>query len=653
MNEPQRVEKSRFTIELDVVGPLMTRSIEARHFSEDLLGLTVNNRPALPGTLVKGVFRSALTQVLEALSEDETGARDDLDRLLHRCFGPRLALAVLEGDQTTTGSEAADQDWEPERGALNFAAYWTADETKAQSATLSRIEIDAASGTVEPGALVVARSPLQPGQRATFKGDVETWLPVEEVEAFRKWIAKAAQLVGAVGSMTSVGFGKVTAIRIGEREATPESHAEKREAGPSYSKDLQFGLALEFDRPFCFARPKGRGNVLESQPFVPGGAIIGAVAELLATQGTAEDDLLKNNLHAIHVTHALAAHRREPGDEAFRASPIPLSVAMTEQGPVDDADTADNPDVLPVFAPDWKAEQRERVIEKLPDFESVPLEHVTIVRNAIDPESGAAAEAALFAFDAIDPKDREWRCNVTIDADAVEGETDPRQVLDRFRTMVEYGILGLGKTKARAAVEVVPPWEQAFSSKGDLEAGVRAGKTLRMLLITDADLLGVVDRLPGTGGAQELRNLYQDYFDRSFGTGRLRLENWYTIERLAGGRYIHSRFWSRKRNGENGDAPERGRYRPHVMTGAGSVFALQVSNDLDETSLGKLRKELGRARRFGLTPGPLLSKPDDATTETRQAWKHHPWLPAQGYGEILLQPALGLRKTAEDSDGKT
>jgi len=369
-------------------------------------------------------------------------------------------------------------------------------------------------------------------------------------------------------------------------------------------------------------------------------------------QDMPDDDGLKNNLHAIHVSHAFAARSSDAsGATSFRASPIPLSVAATDMGPVDMAEAPADAGTLPVFATDWKEAQRGQVAQSLPDVEAVPLQRVAIVRNAINPATGAAAESALFAFHAIDPTEREWRCNVTINADAVEHGSDPQRVLAQFRKLIGLGLLGLGKTKARAEVSVGGPWRQAFAPEAGPEEQVQPGETLRMLLISDADLLGAVEELPGTGGASVLRRLYQEYFDKAFGRDRLQLKEWFTTESLAGGRYIHRRFWSNvKTEPESGKASAHATYRPHVMTGTGSLFVFRVSKDLDEDSLYRLRSDLERACRFGLTPAPILGESEGATADPRYAWRHHPWLPAQGYGEILLQPHLGLPKTSEVSN---
>ncbi|NBD95302.1 MAG: hypothetical protein GVY11_02350 [Gammaproteobacteria bacterium] len=640
MSQQAGISKSYFTIELEVVGPLMTRSAEARHFSEDLLGLVTgegkDRRPALPGTLVKGTVRAAMREMLDSLHEQESEKAGEvaqqLESVMTLCFGPEAPSEPTSGASPTT-SEQEGGSWEPDRGALNFSGYWCARPQDLCTAMLSRIEINDETGTVEPGALVVARSPLQPGQRATFRGSIETWLPPAQLREILPWLKRACSLIGAVGGATTVGFGEVANARIREPETRTVS-PEARDDQP-----LSFGLRLEPDRPFCFAKPHGRGNVLESHPFIPGGAIIGAVAEALQRSGTKGFDLLKRNLHAIHVSHGLAV----PSDDeklakSFRPSPIPLSVAWTPSGVMDTANARPHSDAALIFSSDWKNEQRQAVRSAVRDSVNVQLTSINIVRNRIDPETRAAAESALFAVEAIEPTGYEWRCNVTIDTDAVKDGDRPGVVLAQFRQLLEAGITGLGKTKARARVEIVKePFSQAFTPQGGHSQELQTGETVRMLLVTDADLLGPVANLRSTGGAEQLRQLYQEYFDLAFKKS-LVLVDWYTTEQLAGGQYVYRRFW----------AGNQKHYLPHVMTGAGSLFVLKVSQDLDHDGLPGLQQRLERAKDFGLPNGPLLNERLQASMpESEPDWKRHPWLPAQGYGEIVLQPELGLNDAQE------
>jgi len=640
MNHRSSIEKISFFIEIDVVGPLLTRSVDARHFSEDQLGLTVDGRPALPGTLVKGVLRSALSEILESLSADHQEKKAELEDLVSLCFGPPVAATSIGSQDAEDEKMDIEQRWDPDRGGLNFSGHWLAGKDDCRSTTLTRIRISEATGTVEPGALVVARSPLQPGQVATFRGDVETWLPSDAIDKFLHWFGKAKTLIGAVGGATTVGFGEVTDIRISPVETLQPDESEFT------SSVLEFGFALRLDRPFCFARPHGRGNVLSSQRHIPGGAIIGAVAETLGKQEDRGLELLRRNLHAIHVSHGQASSSDASSSQGEqRASPLPLSLACRGNGaPLDLASkfSGDQNDL--VFSPDWKPSHRAAVAEAVPNWRPVDLRRVTVVRNAIDPMTGAAAESALFAFDAIDPSGHQWRFNAAIDPASMNTGDQGRaeEVLDQFRRLLAMGLIGLGKTKARAAVELRDePWQQAFAgAEFDAEAQSQPGSTFRMLLVTDADLLGPVEQLHSTGGQRALRGLYQAYFDRAFGEGRLELQHWYTNEVLAGGRYIQGRFWRSK-----GKAP----YRPHVKTSAGSVFVLRVADELDDAAVGELRASFAHACRFGLTPGPVLLESgagDTVSTATR--WQRHPWLPAQGYGEILLQPDLGLDKESEN-----
>ena len=651
--ERDQLMKCVLTVEIELIGPLLTRSVEARHFSEDQSGLVVDGRPALPGTLVKGVFRSALEELAEELAqnasfEDEPETLNELDEFIEAGFGPAVRAGTgvdgIEYGGASTVSEN-QESWVPVRGSINFAGYWLAEKCDFQPTNLTRIEINERLGTVEPGSMLVACSPIAPGQHAVFGGTIECWCSPERIAAARTWLTRAACLIDALGGATTVGFGSVNGISISEPEilrcTVPDSSQRASEENRGQNQTSGFGLRIKPDRPFCFSRPHGRSNVLVSEPFIPGGAIIGAVANALQSPSTKGFDDLEKNLHAIHVSHAysVADKSSESSNKTrpeMRPIPLPLSLACAGETIIDFASETPELAEAPVFAPDWKSLHRKKICGALGIEEETGPERVSIVRNRIDPTTGSAADAALFALDAIDPSGHEWLSNLTLDNDALIDGADPWQVLAQFRAVLELGLAGLGKTKARAQVEMnEKPWLRQFERTVDDDMGgeIKPGSTVRLLLASGADLMGAVGALPGTGKADRLQSLYQDYFDRVFGKNSLALCDWFTREYLAGGRYVYKRFWSSKDSS----------YQPHVMTAAGSLFVLKVNSSLNDDAIEGLKATLARVRKLGLPAGPRLRESADSAASTAEtAWQRHPWLSSQGYGEVIINPEFRL-----------
>lgn len=642
-----KFEKATFMVEITVIGPLLTRSVEAQHFSEDQLGLVIDDRPALPGTLVKGVFRAALEEMVKMLPKGDN-TRSEIESSIGQWFGPAVHSRTNADEVEYGGAtevEGGEENWDPERGLLNFPGHWLAEKNDLKKVNLTRIRIDDKTGIVDTGALLVACSPIEPGQRAVFRGSIESWLPRGEVEAAVAWLGKASILINAVGGATSVGFGTVESISIGKPEFQECTIVAHNRRSPKESECHGFGLRLIPDRPFCFARPHGRSNVLESDPFIPGGAIIGAVAESLQACTGAGLELLRKNLHAIHVSHAQPSPRQANGDSGAsdkKTSALPMSLGCVGQDVFDFSRKTPELTRAPVFAADWKSEHEVQVRSALRLAENQAPNHVSIVRNRIDPVTGAAAESALFAMDAIDPAGHEWRSNVSIDAEALIDNADPKIVLDQFRGVLALGLIGLGKTKARAKVDVLEnSWPREFEAEQDSAASatVSPGGKIHLLLVTGADMLGPVEHLVSTGGKSALGRLYQGYFDQLFGEGRLKLEDWFTQETLVGGRYIYRRFW------DSGSKD----YRPHVMTAAGSLFVLAV-NSLEETEIIELTSNLKRVRKLGLPPGSVCAERASGKEPKETVWQRHPWLPAQGYGEVIVNPVIGMNNEWEKSD---
>ena len=659
--ERDKLIKCVLTVEIELIGPLLTRSVEARHFSEDQSGLVVDGRPALPGTLVKGVFRSALEELADELAqnaslEDEAETLNELQEFIQAGFGPGVRAGTgvdgIEYGGASTVSEN-QESWEPARGSMNFAGYWLAEKRDFRPTNLTRVEINERLGTVKPGSMLVACSPIAPGQHAVFGGTIECWCSPERIASARTWLTRAACLIDALGGATTVGFGSVNSTSISEpkilRCTVPDSSQCAGQESRGKNQTSGFGLRIKPDRPFCFSRPHGRSNVLVSEAFIPGGAIIGAVANALQSPSTKGFDDLEKNLHAIHVSHAYpVADKSSESSTKTRPEmwpvPLPLSLACAGETVSDFSSGTAELAEAPVFAPDWKSSHRKKIRGALGIAKETGPERVSIVRNQINPTTGSAADAALFALDAIDPSGHEWLSNLKLDIDALIDGADPWQVLAQFRAALDLGLTGLGKTKARAQVEInEKPWPRQFERTADDDMGleIKPGRTVRLLLASGADLMGAVGALPGTGKADRLQSLYQDYFDRVFGENSLALCDWFTREYLAGGRYVYKRFWSSKDSS----------YQPHVMTAAGSLFVLKVNSSLNDDAIEDLKATLDRVRKLGLPADPQLRENvDSAAAPAKTAWQRHPWLPSQGYGEVIVNPEIAINDEKEKPD---
>ncbi|GAB4192322.1 MAG: hypothetical protein Tsb002_21930 [Wenzhouxiangellaceae bacterium] len=633
------MKRWRIPIEIKITGPLLTHSIEARHFSEDARGLTHQGKPALPGTHLKGHWREALEAIATLLQQDSSGtATPSLTHaMLEEWFGPdtrdRPRAAV---DGYSQGATDGDGDWTPRRAALNFDAYWLGDS--GTPTPLTRIQIKPETGTVESGALLVAVSPLAPGEQTTFRGDIETDLPETTVKnQLAPWLQRAADGIQAVGASTTVGFGQVDQIVVGE----PHELSADSSVTPLAAEHQAIGITLKLDRPFCFAQPHTRGNVLHSTDYIPGGAIIGALAEALQRSGATSLPLLRQHLHALHVSHAQPL----PGDAGDqRLTPLPFSLAVqggSAEQPQLLIDAADAPGPVllgqpgrfeaPAFASDWKDPTAEGVKKRL-GHPSAP-ERTLIVRNRISRQANgrAADEGALFAIEAVEPGSYQWRANIQVNTAALAAGVQPGELLNQLQQALSHGLTGLGKTKARARVTCEPqPWPADIPGQSSPDPS----QPLKLLLASDAILIAQTAVLPGTAGGPALLSLYADYFAR-ISDQQLQLQRVFTKERWVGGRYLQQRFW----NPARADQP----YQPKLLTLAGSVF---VFKPLTTAQAQSLQSSFEQWRRLGLPPGHVIDPQGDVPGRDT-LWQHQPYLDAQGYGEIRINPTLEVDKLEE------
>jgi hypothetical protein len=112
---------------------------------------------------------------------------------------------------------------------------------------------------------------------------------------------------------------------------------------------------------------------------------------------------------------------------------------------------------------------------------------------------------------------------------------------------------------------------------------------------------------------------YKNYWASVSNTG-LELSHFFAEQQLAGGVFA-----------ANYRQTSLGQYRPWFVTKAGSTFVLKIKN----TDGLKLLKQ------WALTGLPLS---DAVKGYYGKSWKENPYGPENGYGEILINPQLGLKK---------
>jgi hypothetical protein len=373
-------------------------------------------------------------------------------------------------------------------------------------------------------------------------------------------------------------------------------HTDLLETKTGQADDNSWTLRLAFDKPLIFSKHRIAENLFESGEILPGGAIKGAIAGMIAAGAGMFDDL-KKELHLLRFTHAFPADKGSP-----RPLQWPLSVQISNG----------------VFEPDWKREEAKKIREK---YHWPEVDTELRVRAATDSEFGNAEDSALFAWKMLRPyrvadgtvRLLEWVSQAEV------SRLSPA-ARNQLRSLLEFGVEPLGKTKALASVQVTP-----WAPKVDAAAQYQVTLQSHALLIPPP-------RLPGTdendGGAARLRKELESIWSTLSG-GSLKLIDYFHRCSLAGGEYHQRRFGSKTRGTDR-------RYKPWLLSNPGSVFMLQPVAGREADA----RQFLADWQREGL---PLSHEirdfyriPDDPNYQ----WQCCPYVPENGYGEITVNQPL-------------
>lgn len=588
-----------YTVSITLQAPVLSQASGSRDLGVDTAAVRDGEFPALPGTLVKGNLREAWTKLAE-WSASGPFSKSEIEKWM--------------GVESPVGS-----DYEPFRSRLRFAPFWRADAA-AEDRTLHRIAKDPQSGAVLRGALQVIAAPHAPGREAVYSGTIGASVAdAAEGERLGRWLRKGLEFMPALGAFKGVGYGRVLRVTVAT-ERLPEQR--RTETTGEFCAE-GFGLRLKPDRPFCFAKPHTPdSNRYESENFIPGAAIKGALAYRLKETGrfseTGEFAALYRNFNLLRITHALPARP----ESATRPSTMPLSLVI---GP-DDTQSGDTPPLYdvalksvpglidgqaPAFQPDWKPKHGEKAAKRLG---IASPERVLTVRTGMDANTGAPLTGQLFARDCVDPERHVWLA----DADLSRIPKDARSAVGRqLREALAEGLFHLGKTKAQTKVEFS---EQRHPASESSRPALRDGVAI-VVLQTSARLFSKPLTLSGSNGEEALNLAYRDAWSRLSG-GTFRLVRYFAQQSLAGGAYLRARFGGKSKRP----------YNPELLTVAGSVFVLEPEE-------GRTPEEAEALLKHWLEHG--LPQPDAQPERAEEEdWAANPWLAANGYGEIAVNLPL-------------
>jgi hypothetical protein len=611
--------RNAYELRLCIQAPLLIHVAGSLDLGVDAATQRYRGRPVLNGSLVRGNLRHLLLDFADEIALAPLPPSDDI-------------RPISAADVETWLGPDSDSDGEPRIAALRFDLFWRLDElsisgdtTPPDQSVRHRIAISE-DGVVKRGHIQVAEAAFPAGTEPQFVGRIQARFPDEPARRHcEHWLGKALRLLPAVGAFKGVGYGRLVRTELARIEPIIETgHRVRADRVGS-----RFGILLHLDRPFHVARTaqfQPKGNRLLHDDQIPGNALKAVMA---ITHGGNSDALQRDlDFDCLAVTAALPARQARPR----RALPLPLSLAVFlvggRQRRVMDLALHKKPMLLkddkdliaPTFQPDWKDADREEAELQFGHAPERP-EHLLLVRTAIDRQRGYSEESKLFAPECTDVPGYVWCADIDLNDVHPNDENARREVTENLLDLLAGGLPDLGKTRARARVEVRerPFFDTSVAPEplDDIEPGK---DTWIVLLRTAARLLPArleEKRIPPTGGADALLSAYGDYWKRA-SDDRLALRHYYAQQEMVGGPY----YWRHFRARED--------YRPEWLTLAGGVFVLQ--------SAPADRKAVQHHLTHWLQGG--LPKAEDRHQDD---WRGNPYLGENGFGEIAVNHPDQLR----------
>lgn len=497
-----------------------------------------------------------------------------------------------------------DSQNDPARAQLSFDYYWQAEqEPNIPDQVRHRIRVDRKTGAVESGALQVIEAPYLVGEEVCFTGKIYALLSNETEKAtLTSWLQKGFNYIPAIGAFRGVGFGRVARVEIHEVDPVTSNTAQKITAVPPH-----FGITLTLDRPFCFAKHHHGNNHFASTSYIPGAAIVGALARRLP-----ENSPLRSDFDKLIVSHAFPAEQGKK--QRSLAIPYSFVSAPTQQdsseNTIYDISLKENAGLIygraPAFSPDWKGKAWEKAHELCHQCRPARAVHT---HTAIDPDKQRAQESQLFSMEVVEVEKHQWLANINCERLSETARSELWQLL-------HSGLYGLGKTKATATIICdSKPYDYPVTVN---QLPKNQDEIFVLMLQTAALLLP-----PVTNPLQNLKERYADTWKELFNDS-VELSHFYAKQQLVGGGYLHERFWKKREDCQN--------YQPEILTTAGSVFIFTVK-DLDTVQIC-----LKTWLKTGL--------PQHSETPGGDNWQQNPYIAANGYGEIVINPQWQTAKLA-------
>lgn len=609
-------------ISLTLKGPLLSQSSSPGELGLDsVVARHKDNTPYLPGTLIIGNLR----QSLEELTSIDTD------------FNPPLQDWLGEASLNSV----------PKSKRLFFSDFRLdrADRNKLQESHIrDRITVDPETGAVKAQHILMMENPFVTGEQYIFTGNLHFFAADHQVAEILDKVKTGFNWFTQLGSMKSIGFGLVEDVSFSEESIKVIPPLDDSSADVPET----IGLVIKPRYPLCMSSDARKStNLFESNAIISGGAIIGSIAtswhQLMGETGNEvtesldpERNALCKHFSRLQISHAFAS----PLSQGKRPLVAPLSLCQVG----DDANTfydvanvsspclikvSNKQDQLtaepPAFALDWKQVNAPQQCYPWPylrfsDWGWASVDTDLRVRTQIDPVSKRSSEGELFAYELILPNEQgddafAWYAEINLSRIPIE---DRAAVYHQLKSLLSAGIIGLSKTNTPADIEFVENLNSVFAN------GPNHTESQWAITLQTDTLLGSTEALGVEAQQADLEAMYKSVWE-DLSDGKLTLTRYFARQKFSGSEYRKNVFQKTEK------------YRPWLLTEAGSVFILEAK---DESAKQDALDMLKKWQQQGLPLAKSTLEYYQINEDQSQQWRDCPYVPQNGYGEIAVDIAM-------------
>ncbi len=604
----------KLNVSLTVKGPFLTSGGgDAEKGLNSVFTRGANGDLILKGSHVKGKLREAMREIYPESEKDKEWFGDE-----------------------TGNNDNENKEYLPKRSKLVFTDFYLENSNSLKPGNrYTRVSIYVKTGTSKENFLQSMEMLFQAGSTSVWSGQIGFFGEDDnKAKEVMNKLVPGLKWITALGSIKGSGYGRLEKVSASLETCTMPS------APPSLKRvDHTVGLVLEFLDDLHIGGVVKGSNYRETQTIIPGGVIKGSLARFL-NELCGEQDLTKpidshneavakefgilaENFINLHISHAF------PAPPLAGCRPVVRPFSCVEVGDIKKEywDVALCEDVqlyhkqlAPAFQIDWKNSDALKA-----DFGWADCEIIHKTRTAIKPETRTAEENKLYTFQYVTPFSADHASNAQTNSrpkirwmakirfPALESEKT-ETMIRQFVEAVHAGWQFMGKRSSRFGFQFVE--KTAHPKLGNHENGLIREKQSIITLQTDALMFDASQLVKGNKQRDDdfLKKVYEAYWEQVLdGSGSLK--RFFTRQKMVGG-YLAKRF----RTGAD--------YYPDVLTEAGSVFVLEISDEI------KAKEKLELFVKQGL---PL---PDDVLLTIKQRgkelWQTCPFVPENGYGEIAV-----------------